>query len=58
MTDTSQENQIISRITTMRESVRRNKQKAIEVWNACVPVVSCAQERTGMGKFTDQLVKT
>jgi hypothetical protein len=26
---------LISRIVAMRDSVRRNKQRALEIWNAC-----------------------
>lgn len=58
MTDATQDSQIISRIVAMRESVRRNKQRAIEVWNSCVPVVATTGERENLGRFTDQLVKT
>lgn len=50
--------QIIGRIVAMRESVRRHRQKAIEIWNAYSPMVQPQPERASVGRFTKQLVQS
>ncbi len=50
--------QLIGRIVAMRESVRKHRQKAIEIWNSYSPMVQPQQERASVGRFTKQLVQS
>ena len=47
---------LIARIAALRESVRGHKQRALAMWDACLPTEKPSGQRVSHGKFTQQLV--
>ena len=49
------ETAILAQVRALRETIRSQKARALENWNACIPGEEGQTARTPLGKFTEQL---